>query len=471
MTDRDMSQDFETFGTWFIPENPDRRSAGTLACRSERIELALSDSLAPMQSGPIRAEFVEYPVVHGISREQEAISLFRCVRTGYSLTFASGGFGRPEKYWSHLAVFGAHVKPGQLYPELRCRVPGLEIWLSPRSIETVRDEAGISFRVKKFPSEKIAIPSIESELEFNIYGIGSPAHSKATITASGWLSIKPSTPRTLDWYLDQLWKACGLLAFFAEKPMPPDRIELRIDSSHGFVLSVLTGRPSAKYCDHSEHHDFFASRTRLGDELASVVPTWFQLFPQVERPANLALSTMASEQIWAHVLFLSLMQSLEGLHRALFPGLYLDAAKYKSVLQVLLDAIPKSLGQDHRASLESRLRYGNEISLAKRLAQLVELLPVELRKRIVGAEKVPRSWVDTRNYYTHWDEGIRSDILEGQAMYDVSVRLTILLRILYLYKAGVGGATLASSLDGRSAAALHLAQLNAKQQSEADDDL
>src|SRR5947199_9697719 len=162
MADRDMTKDFETFGNWFIPDSPNRRVAGALVWRSERGELALTDSFAPMQSGPIRIESVEYPVVHGVSREQEAISLLHCVRTGYSITMASGGVGRPEKYWSHLAVVGAHVGPDQLYPELRCRIPGLEVWLSPQSIETVKDAEGYAFRVKNIAPVRIAIPSIES---------------------------------------------------------------------------------------------------------------------------------------------------------------------------------------------------------------------------------------------------------------------------------------------------------------------
>lgn len=110
ITDRDMSQDFETFGNWFVPDNPDRRVAGTLVCRSERIELELTDSLAPMQSGPIREEIVEYAVIHGVTREQEAVSPFQCTRTRYSIRFASGGIGQPEKFWNHSAVVGAHVK-------------------------------------------------------------------------------------------------------------------------------------------------------------------------------------------------------------------------------------------------------------------------------------------------------------------------------------------------------------------------
>src|SRR5665811_425335 len=103
MPNRDMSETFETVGNWFLPDTPNRPIAGTLSSRAERIELTLADSLRPMKSGLIRADTVRYPVVHGVTREQEAVSLFECTRIGYSLTFASGGFGQPETLWSHLA--------------------------------------------------------------------------------------------------------------------------------------------------------------------------------------------------------------------------------------------------------------------------------------------------------------------------------------------------------------------------------
>jgi ApeA N-terminal domain 1 len=274
MPNRDMSETFETVGKWFLPETPDRQVAGTLSCQAERIELTLADSLRPMQSGPIRADTVRYPVVHGVTREQEAVSLFQCTRVGYSLTFASGGFGQPETLWSHLAVVGARLTEQQVYPNLRCRIPGLQAWLSPRIIQMVKESEGYALRVNNVPTETIAISSIGAELDFKLAAVGSPGHSTATIVASGWLHIRPHEPKLLDWFLDQLWTVTSLLDFLAEKPMPPDRIELRLDTH---VLSVLVPRPSVKYCNHAEHHDFFVSRTLLGDDLSRVVVNWFEL--------------------------------------------------------------------------------------------------------------------------------------------------------------------------------------------------
>ncbi len=175
-------------------------------------------------------------------------------------------------------------------------------------------------------------------------------------------------------------------------------------------------------------------------------------------PVNLALSTMASTNLWVHVRFLSLLQALEGLHRALFSGTYMDPEQYKVVKDALVDAIPNIVSADHRASLKTKIRYGNEISLRKRLNDLAGRLDDAVRIQILGSKDVPQNWVDTRNYYTHWDEELRSKILTDEAMYEASVRLTNFLRALYLHQVGVPTETLNAAYGGKSAASLQLAQ-------------
>jgi hypothetical protein len=236
MTDRDMSETFETFGTWFLPDTPDRLVAGTFSLKPDRIELDLADSLRPMQSGPIIGPgIVRHPAIHGITSKQEAVSLFRCTQVRFSLTAASGGIGQPETFWSHLAVVGARVTEQQVYSGVRCRIPGLEVWFSSRVIRAVKDDEGYAFRVNNVPKETIAILDNGAELDFVLSAVGSTAHSKATIVASGWLHIRPSEPKTLNWFLEQIGTVTSLLALLAEKPMPPDRIELKAEP-HGFVL-------------------------------------------------------------------------------------------------------------------------------------------------------------------------------------------------------------------------------------------
>ena len=90
-----------------------------------------------------------------------------------------------------------------------------------------------------------------------------------------------------------------------------------------------------------------------------------------------------------------------------------------------------------------------------------ELLSEPIRRIILGGNgKVPRSWIDTRNYYTHWDEELRADVLDGQEMYHANVRMLHLLRALYLQLMGIPQEAIHQSLFNASKTSQHLAQIN-----------
>lgn len=197
-------------------------------------------------------------------------------------------------------------------------------------------------------------------------------------------------------------------------------------------------------------------------DLAEIVVRWFDIYPKIHMPSQLALSVLVSDKLWLHVEFLSLMQALEGLHRGLFEGDYMEKAQYKLVMKALCDAIPPELSPDHKDALSSRIRYGNQISLSKRLDKLAEQLSQKIRTMILGPNgKVPRQWIDTRHYYTHWDEELRANVLDSQGMYNANVRMRHFLRALYLNLMGVPEQAILSSLCNASNSSQHLAQLNA----------
>ena len=87
----------------------------------------------------------------------------------------------------------------------------------------------------------------------------------------------------------------------------------------------------------------------------------------------------------------------------------------ENVKKTLIDAIPQTVARDHKDALRARIRYGNEFSLRKRLDELAARLSPAIRTLIFGPDgRVPQRWVDTRNYYSHWDQELRANILDGQ---------------------------------------------------------
>jgi hypothetical protein len=159
--------------------------------------------------------------------------------------------------------------------------------------------------------------------------------------------------------------------------------------------------------------------------------------------------------------FVSLMQALEGLHRATNSGTYISEDEFKEVEKALTAALPTTLNSDHRASLKARIHYGNELSLRKRLKDLAGTLPEPLRHLVLGETGTTMDrWVDTRNYFTHWDESSRDSILTDEEMYHACIRLREFFRSLVLGLVGVPPDAISNAYQRHSDAAEDLAFVN-----------
>lgn len=358
-----------------------------------------------------------------------------------------------------MLILGGYANAETAYASIECLVPGLEAWFSNHSITGGYRQGRVSFENVAHVKEDATVSVLNAELTLaNKFKFTPGAHS-ASINTQASFCLKPDAPKELQWYFDQVYKTINLLSLLAGSPMPPSEITLLTDATRPTEghLSVLTSRLNSAFCDLTREWEFFIPRSILGESYEQVIQSWFSLYPQVEAACGLALSVINKNDLWTHLEFLSLMQALEGLHRALNDETYMSAADYSEVYDALVKAIPTNVSQPHRQALLSRIKYGNEISLRKCLRALEDNLSSPVRKCILGeAARVPQTWIDTRNYYTHWDETLKSSILDIENMHYASVRLRALLRVLYLHFAGVSDDILDAALKNNSRASLAL---------------
>ncbi len=103
------------------------------------------------------------------------------------------------------------------------------------------------------------------------------------------------------------------------------------------------------------------------------------------------------------------------------------------------------------------------------LIQLAGSLSEGVRLQIFGITgKVPRSWIDTGNFYTHWDEGLRMSILDNQGMYYAIVRMRNFVRVLYASIIGIPSEDMEKALKGSSFVAQELIEVNIIERRQAD---
>lgn len=459
----------EFVGEWFLPggsESP-RQISGALSWSPQRASLQLYDTFTPLRGTVFGDEEHHYQAVHGTTTNNEFVSVLRASRAGTGINFGQAGFRESERLISSWIIVGAHVDPQTKYSEIRVRIPGLQIWLGRSGVrqtiveKTENTPPGVIYQIDGLTEETSFIPCLNTTLGWGIdRNFSGDLVADITVKTSACLRIKPNEPQDVDWFLTQLGKATTLLAFIAGSPMTPDHMSAIVADS-GQDVEILVALREAKYCTLGRGWDFFMLRTDMEIDMAGIFARWFEIYDSIAMPSQLALSVLSSKDLWLHVEFLSLMQALEGFHRATMPDLYVTEEQYAPIRQALSNAIPKAVGMDHRDALKSRIKYGNEVSLRKRLDALVCRLEMPLRKRVLGGDgSVPRSWVVTRNYYTHWDETSRSSTLDGIEMHRAAVRMRVLLRILYLDLTGIPQTAIEKSLQNGSNESQYLIQLN-----------
>jgi hypothetical protein len=428
-----ITEPVEFAGDWFLSGAEGvKRIAGTLSWSSQQASLALHDAFTPLSGTFYGDEVRSYPVVYGTTIKSQLITMLAASGVPQGINFGPAGIKQHERVVSSLVVLGAHVTPDTLYSEIRVRIPGLQIWIGRTGIrqtfisKTEHSSAGMIYQIDGLPEEMMEVPSLPATLGWGVdKNFSGDLVSEISVRSSACLRIQPKQPQNLDWYFSQIGKATTLLAFMAGSPMSPDNITAKVADSN-LEVEVLVALRDAKYCEHKSGNNFYMLRNDMDADLGAVFIKWFDLCDTFDAPSQLALGVLYSKDLWLHVEFLTLMQALEGFHRA----------------------------TEHTSN--------KKITLRNRLDALAMRLPLTLRQNILASTDglVPQSWIHTRNYYTHWNEAYRKSMLDGVGMHRAGVRMKHFLRALYLEMAGIPHAAIIKSLGNACSESQYLIQLN-----------
>lgn len=457
-------------GHWFLPGKESDKKAGLLKFSRDTFTLELAETF---EGGSVVELGVQrlMDVIHGISDKGDAITLLGSSSFGPRINFGPAGLVRPESIRPRFAIVGAYIDdPNATFKSIRVRVPGLLAWRGISAIEhsiefdsTGKRLESMAYRIRPVPTSSVYLGNLPGEISFlvEIQTRGNQ-FGAMEIANDGWLRIQPETPKSIDWYLQSLHHILSFVGLLAGPSIHADAILLELEPRYDCTLLFRSTR--IQLCNLSVPDDFFIPASKLAGQFPHLLDAWLALMPAVSTVNDLLQSILASDSLWLHVEFLSLMHVLEGMHRATKEGLYMSTDEYESVRAILSNAIPVMVKQDHRESLKSRIKYGNQVSLAKRLAEMANTLPVSLRRKVLGTESgVPRRWVDTRNYYTHWDEELRPNVLDGASLYYANTRLRMFARTLFLKMLAVDDQLIEQALAGSNKWAQEIIQFGVRE--------
>jgi hypothetical protein len=442
-----FDEPFSFSGNWWVPFKPDYgEKRGLLTFEPGRLitlELegfeALTDKTFRLFGGYSQPG---YQIIKGRTADGYSVLLLENQHHGYSIFYPKFVMvSRQEILWNQPEEIKAR--------RLVAHYTHLNDWrgISPFDTEEERDEKGLKgSSIKYAPPDAIVAPlsALDAEIRFLPEVHTSLQWYQANLIYRTVVAIVADEAQPIAWLYDHLQHMQDLLSLLIGAAIQKLELVVRLDKSEteaniGQQINIFHSVPKLTPPKFTPSESMLSAAV-LGDKIPSIVDAWFQ--PQVLEFWEVLRDLYFGARFHDtnnRFRFLALTQVLESYHRRKYGGEYLSEKEYKPIKNALIKAIPDTVQPDHQDSLKSRIKYGYQYSLRKRMELLFELLGEHLL-RLLGLrtgvkthdELYLKKIVATRNYLTHYDPEDRKFAFKAQELDEVIIRLALMITALLL---------------------------------------
>ena len=439
MTDK-LLVPFEHEGMWWKPAKSDEKLAGTLSYDPvDGCKLSLLGQFAPAES-VTTIPFAPLPVLHGVLKDGRKASLIENRSAGFQMRFPGIS---TETYRPNIALLGDHIDSLDNYYTSECEfsLTNLEEWLghSPFDVKyTPTDRKRFTLDVHLPEPQVFPLSHINSTLTaVASYWTRGGDVREFNVQAPSWLILKPSQAQTLRDHLDVVSRTRNFVALCLGERAYISNLILRGDEEE--ITPGKTQRRKIECYYRQNPSPQIREKTVLrsgirlsefGSPTGEILDKWFCLYENITESLDILFAILYSD-MYLSVRFLLAAQAVEALHRHLWPSTYIDETRYEEIRRELVDSIPGEVPPDLKAKLEGVLKYGNELSLRRRLKEVSQRLAEKGAADIICLDSAFISdVVHTRNYLTHYDKSLQDKAKTGEALYKLYAKLALTVMVV-----------------------------------------
>jgi hypothetical protein len=444
-----LAEPFETSGSWWNPALPDEAVPGRLRYfPREGISLELDGRLR----GSKYRDHRTWPIICGETRTGQACTLLRASERSSS----SGPRSETSKIDVQYSLVGCIIDKLESlqFSSARVDYSNLTAWMGRRPFTWPSPplNGDRTYCVSYDPPKDVRVSLGDLGFTQTIgcwFTGGSESFQEVDLRFGDSVVFRPLRRQSFSWFLTRMHEFRNLLSLLMVEPTKYERVDLQF----GKHLQPGSRKMIKDYASLLFKQAWSEAEVRSLDNfripldhkpLARVFPgilaNWYGRYSELQPVFDLFFLPIYNRALNVEFQFLGLLQALEALHRATIGGSYMSVTEYESTCRHLVSEIPAALTTDHRDALKSRMRYGYEYSLRKRLSELVDVITMQTMYKITNGEdprRFLRRVVDTRNYLTHYDERLKAASMAPREMIKANHSLTLLLRFLILREIGV----------------------------------
>jgi hypothetical protein len=428
-------------GAWWDSAHPDQRWSGELRLNelgSSRLELK-TIALHDTKELPKVEEKVEARTFHGHDEHGRSYSLFGCVSSGSSRSTA-----RVTRTRSGTCVVGG-LRAASLddltFDEVWLDFSDLQEWLCTPLIREEHPKIPGKIVLNHMPETALEIPTSSGYTFVLTPSIGSSSScaevsfqlkQSLSLRFEKSISLRALQPIVLElqWFLSlgrgepvRVLKVDGTRqgATIGETKVP----EI-IDVWKGWAGSELESPTQTRW-------EMLFTAEDIGNHLGPMLERWHAYREKHAAVLSSYFSTRFNRHLYSNHQFLFLAHALELYHQLNFDGAQQPPAEFAARLDHIAAAVPTEAEW-----LRQRLAGANRKTLADRLRQLLEAKSQLLGNLISDRERFVAIVRDTRNYYTHYDAGLRQNgrVAEGVELMKLSHQMQAVLEACFLNDLG-----------------------------------
>ncbi|MGV3774154.1 MAG: HEPN domain-containing protein [Verrucomicrobiales bacterium] len=430
----DQFSTIELKGAFWIPETPEVKLNGILYFNfSTGPSLELFGSFDQAGKDKLR-----WPVIHGIAQGQ-AVTLFKCFKQGGTINIGIHGQTSVSKFDAIYLFLGAMLIPEEsLFSECNFNFTALEEWLFKQPFNTIglgTPNANVGYTPA--PTVEVQVPTLNAKVAFRhrpVFHVGT--FTKLLWETKSFVSITPDSPqKVFDYYWDTIRNLRNLFTLMIGEPVFPASIVMKLD---GAEVHLFYKEPELKAHTIS-NVQMMTLFPRIQNKWEEILGNWFAKTEVLSSTTTLLFGTMITPMN-VEMQFLCLSQALESYHRNVKGGSYLSEDEYKAqIYEPMAKAIPNAASLSLRQSLKAKVKYGNELSLRKRLNSLLADLPQEVMK-LIKADKwndLVETLVTKRNALTHHTAELNQLKASALDLWELGKAMETILVFLLFHEIGL----------------------------------
>jgi len=477
-------KEFEYKGDWFLPGRDDRKIKGVLKySMSKGILLELEGTFKTLQEivakagvPVINGETSEsllpssekadslslYPIILGLTKDGTLVTLYQCREIKLTISKNKLVSFTPldildsanSCFSAEVAIIGCHFekKDDIVFDSMSFEYPDVIKWLQVRPFSVKREpdkERQEITKVYVTYHEDIHVETDDCKISFeHKIQDNSDKVSYYNLESKTAIRITPNQSTHIEEFISYYEKNIeSFLTLAFGKPVQSSVVEGRNESEkretstgkpvYNDALIVINHRNISEASAPFDYSKVLFTYSDIKDNINEYLNNWFKKSKELKPVYDLYFAIPYNPRMYIEHKFLTLVQALEGYHRIVYGGKYVDDKEFEEIKVALVEAIPENLERDFKDSLKDKIKYLHEFSLQRRLKEIMRqhekiVNPLIGMKIKDFAQRVK----EIRNRLTHPDNAGEREFRDPKKLYFLIEKLTVILKTCLLHEMG-----------------------------------